>query len=115
MAQFLVGISHECDYPSSIMKVCSTCSVLCAIVAARAAAHGLPTRCCELPYELRARISSLMSTPIGASQLPSCSEPNMDPDAPSVAIDTAVRDIVKVIALSPHDALWSTRRCSPCC
>lgn len=47
MAHCLVGISHECDYPQSVM------------------------------------------------QLPSCSEPNMDPNASSVAIDTAVRDIVK--------------------
>lgn len=47
MAHALVGISHECDWPPSVL------------------------------------------------QLPTCSSPNMDPDAPSVQIDTAVRDIVK--------------------
>lgn len=47
MTHVLVGISHECDWPRSIL------------------------------------------------QLPSCSSPNMDPDAPSVQIDTDVREIVK--------------------
>ena len=125
MAHALVGISHECDWPPSIKKVrpAATGCLACDAIAFSAPMLPLgslpvstwiprwPTGCgrgrsMQVAQQVLQEAQRGPLTQIRApcyltdgcrimAQLPSCSSPNMDPEAPSIQIDTAVREIVK--------------------